>query len=153
MRCADVIDEFTDIVMQMDDKRGLIIQPKNYLVDQTVFDKAQGKDVNHCVLLIQRNDMYGGDKREYVLGTVFLHSYYQIYDFDMDRIGLNGDYIDFDPNSRKPVEPKGGSKVGLILALILIFGAILVAVYFLLKQRQKKKLEELLQKNEAVGLM
>ncbi len=59
----------------MDDRLGLIIKPSNYLIDQVVRNTKTGEDETHCVLLVQRNDQIGIEK-EYVLGTVFLHSYY-----------------------------------------------------------------------------
>jgi len=59
----------------MDDRRGLIIKPSNYLIDQVVRNTKTGEDETHCVLLVQRNDQIGIEK-EYVLGTVFLNSYY-----------------------------------------------------------------------------
>ena len=33
MKCTDVMSHFTDIVLEMDDKYGLIIKPENYLTD------------------------------------------------------------------------------------------------------------------------
>ena len=59
----------------MDDQRGLIIEPKNYLNEQVIVDAKTGASETECVLLIQRNDQKGKEN-EYLLGTVFLHSYY-----------------------------------------------------------------------------
>ena len=72
-------------------------------MDLSMYDKDLGKQVSHCVILIQRNNV-AKMENEYVLGTVFLYGYYQIYDFANNRIGLNGDYIEFNPKS--PEDPE-----------------------------------------------
>ena len=102
--CKDVQGSFTDIVFTLDDEKGYIVPPVNYLMDLKMYDKDLKKEVNHCVILIQRNNI-PNMQNEYVLGTVFLYSYYQLYDFENNKIGFNGDYIDFNPNRKNPLDP------------------------------------------------
>ncbi len=74
-------------------------------MDLKMFDADLKKEVNHCVLLIQRNNI-ASMENEYVLGTVFLYGYYSIYDFTNGKIGFNGDYINFNPKTPDtPITP------------------------------------------------
>lgn len=50
--------------------------------------------VNFCNILIQRNNIVN-HTNEYTLGTVFMYNYYQIFDLQNNKFGLNGPSIDF----------------------------------------------------------
>jgi uncharacterized protein HemX len=78
------------------------------------------------------------------LGTVFLYSYYSLYDFTNGKIGFNGDYINFNtdtPDNPTP-EKDASSPFGLIILIILLVLAILAGGFYLFKRYQDKKTQE-----------
>ncbi len=77
-----------------------------------------------------------------MLGAVFLHSYYQIYDYETRSIGFNGDFIDFYPNRPKPNgEGSGASNFIIVLLVVLAVLAILGLGMFIRKKINDKRLE------------
>lgn len=88
---------------------------------------------------------------EYVLGTVFLYGYYQIYDFENNKIGFNGDYINFnkvDPEDPDNPEQPNKSNLGIVIIIILILvGMIAGGIFWYKKDQEKKTRRQLNQAN------
>jgi hypothetical protein len=55
-----------------------------------------------------------------------LHSYYQIYDFEHDAIGFNGDFVDFYPNRPKPIDNNNGGGGAFLIVLIVILAILAI---------------------------
>ena len=70
-----------------------MVPPTSYLINKQTNTGADG-----CLIGIQRSNT-----SDFTLGEVFLQNYYTIYDYENNKVGFNGRYIDGLPiNPNKP---------------------------------------------------
>lgn len=122
MTCAQVLaaSNYTNITIRFTDDKAFVIPPSVYLLDDRT-----SSGIPMCQNMIMGSNFTSGIID---LGATFLENYFVVYDFQNDRIGLNGFVIKDQPI----VPPKGDSSTSansvLLIVILSIIGVILLGV-------------------------